>query len=165
MFAGLRPLVKARGKSTAALSRNHLISESASGMITITGGKWTTSRKMAEDVIGFAVKQKSMLQKECVTKGLMLAGHDKKPPVADVSGASGEELKKLIQHSVKEEMCMTPEDFLSRRTRQLLLDANVAIEKVQLVTRLMAKEMDKDEDWITEQINNFNSLAKNYLPN
>lgn len=165
MFAGLRPLVKARGKSTAALSRDHLISESASGMITITGGKWTTSRKMAEDVIGFAVKQKSMLQKECVTKGLMLAGHDKKPPVADVSGASGEELKKLIQHSVKEEMCMTPEDFLSRRTRQLLLDANVAIEKVQLVTRLMAKEMDKDEDWITEQINNFNSLAKNYLPN
>ena len=48
MFAGLRPLVKGKTKKTAALSRDHLITVSDSGLITITGGKWTTYRKMAK---------------------------------------------------------------------------------------------------------------------
>ena len=59
---------------------------------------------------------------------------------------------------------MTVEDALSRRTRALLLDAKAAIESAPVVAQLMAKEMGKDESWITEQINIFNSIAKNYLP-
>ena len=70
----------------------------------------------------------------------------------------------VIKRSVEEEMCMTVEDFLSRRTRQLLLDAKTAIDKAPLVAGLMAKEMSKDDNWIKEQITNFNTLAENYLP-
>ena len=57
IFAGLRPLVKGNTKKTAALSRDHLIAISDSGLITITGGKWTTYRKMAEDVINIAIEK------------------------------------------------------------------------------------------------------------
>jgi glycerol-3-phosphate dehydrogenase len=59
---------------------------------------------------------------------------------------------------------MTVEDFLSRRTRQLLLDAHEAIQAAPLVAKLMAEEMDKDENWIKEQINIFNAVANNYAP-
>ena len=59
-------------------------------------------------------------------------------------------------------MCMTVEDFLSRRTRQLLLDAKAAITIAPLIATLMAEEMNKDEFWIKEQINNFNLIAKSY---
>ena len=51
VFAGLRPLIKHPAKSTAALSREHSITLSKSGLITIAGGKWTTYRKMAQDVL------------------------------------------------------------------------------------------------------------------
>jgi glycerol-3-phosphate dehydrogenase len=164
MFAGLRPLVKTKSKKTAALSRDHLITVAGSGMITITGGKWTTCRKMAEDVIDIAIKENKLAQKDCLTKELLLIGHDKPISPADITGLNNDELKELIQKSVQEEMCMTVEDFLSRRTRQLLLDAKTAVEETPAIAGLMAEEMGKDEDWVKEQINNFKSLAANYLP-
>ena len=61
-------------------------------------------------------------------------------------------------------MCMTVEDFLSRRTRQLLLNAHEAIKAAPLVAKMMAEEMNKDENWIKEQINTFNAVAVNYRP-
>ena len=52
VFAGLRPLVRpSDARSTAAISRDHHLSISRAGLITITGGKWTTYRKMGEDTI------------------------------------------------------------------------------------------------------------------
>jgi len=51
VFAGLRPLVNRRSARTASLSRDHVIEISKSGLITITGGKWTTYRHMAEEAI------------------------------------------------------------------------------------------------------------------
>jgi glycerol-3-phosphate dehydrogenase len=164
MFAGLRPLVKTKSKKTAALSRDHLITVASSGMITITGGKWTTCRKMAEDVIGIAIEKNNLTEKLCVTEKLIHIGHDMPMPPADISMSSDEQLKNLVTECVQQEMCMTTEDFLSRRTRQLLLDASIAIEKAPFVSEVMAEEMGKDEDWAKEQINNFKSLAANYLP-
>src|SRR4029077_6112238 len=73
-------------------------------------------------------------------------------------------LKAEIIWTVRNEMCMKVEDFLSRRTRALLLDAKAAIESAPLVAELMAKETNKSEDWIKNEIDNFNSIAKNYLP-
>ena len=61
-------------------------------------------------------------------------------------------------------MCMTVEDFLSRRTRQLLLEAKVAIENAPIVARILAIELNKDETWINQQINDFTKLANNYIP-
>ena len=100
-----------------------------------------------------------------VTKELKLNGHDKPVTPAEIISLNTEELKAAIKRSVKEEMCMTVEDFLSRRTRQILLDANEAIKAAPLVASLMAEEMNKDEFWIKEQINNFNVIANNYTPN
>jgi len=164
MFAGLRPLVKAKGKKTAALSRDHLISIGESGLITITGGKWTTYRKMGEDVVDIAIKNYTLPGKPCITKELKLNGHDKPVTEVEISSLNDDELKAIIKRSVEEEMCMTVEDFLSRRTRQLLLDAKVAINKAPAVAAIMAKEMSKDGSWIQEQINNFSSVAGNYSP-
>lgn len=163
MFAGLRPLVKDKGKKTAAISRDHLITVGESGLITITGGKWTTYRKMAEDVVDIAMKNFALADKPCVTKELKLYGHDKPVGSAEIISLHNDELKAVVKKSVQEEMCMTVEDFLSRRTRQLLLNANEAIKAAPLVAELMAEEMNKDEFWIKEQINEFTLLANQYL--
>ena len=119
---------------------------------------------MAEDVIDIAAETYDLNSNPCVTKELKLNGHDKTVMPAAITSLSAETLKAAIKNSVEEEMCMTVEDFLSRRTRQLLLNANEAIKAAPLIARLMAEEMNKDEFWIKEQINNFNAIAKNYIP-
>ena len=164
MFAGLRPLIKGTAKKTASLSRDHLVTIAESGLITISGGKWTTYRKMAEDVINMAIQKNVLPQKKCITEDLLLYGHNETVLPAGISLLSQEELKIIIKKSVEEEMCMTVEDFLSRRTRQLLLDANEAIKAAPLIANLMGNEMNKDETWIKQQIDAFNTIANNYLP-
>ena len=188
VFAGLRPLVKAHSKTTAALSRDHLITVSDSELITITGGKWTTYRKMAEDVLEIAIPKAGLADKECRTKDLHIHGYKKG---ADFNkplyyyGADEEGIHSIVESdktlagqihpmlpyikaeilwAVRNEMCMKVEDFLSRRTRALLLDAKATIESASLVAELMAKETNKDEDWIKNEIDSFDSIAKNYLP-
>lgn len=161
MFAGLRPLVKGKSKVTASLSRDHLITISESDMITVTGGKWTTYRKMAEDTVNL-VAEKLQSQITCVTHELKIA--ELRPIPASLEGLSDEAIVRLVKQSADHEMCMTVEDFLSRRTRQLLLDARVAIEKAPLVAQTLAAVLHKEESWITEQINNFKQIATHYLP-
>lgn len=164
MFAGLRPLVKAKGKRTAAISREHFINIADSGLITITGGKWTTYRKMSEDVVDLAIKEFKISSDPCITKDLKLVGHDKTMPSVEISNLDNEAIAVVIKRAIQEEWCMTVEDLLSRRTRQLLLDAKTAINKAPLVASLMAKEMNKDDNWINQQINNFKAISINYLP-
>ena len=120
--------------------------------------------EMAEDVIDITIKNFEMPDKPCITKELKLSRHDMPVAPVEITSLTNEELKTLIKKCITEEMCMTVEDFLSRRTRQLLLNANEAVKAAPLVTKLMAEEMSKDEFWITEQINNFNAIAKNYTP-
>ena len=90
MFAGLRPLVKGKTKKTAALSRDHLIDIGNSGLITITGGKWTTYRKMAEDVVDIAIKQSALPQSSCVTNDLKLYGHDRPVGPAEITSLNND---------------------------------------------------------------------------
>ena len=73
-------------------------------------------------------------------------------------------IKAEILWAVRNEMCMKVEDFLSRRTRALLLDAKAAIESASLVAEIMARETNRNEAWIKNEIDSFNSIAKNYLP-
>jgi glycerol-3-phosphate dehydrogenase len=158
MFAGLRPLVKGKTKKTAALSRDHLITVGDSGLITITGGKWTTYRKMAEDVINIATEKNNLPPYPCITKELKLYGHNME--LYSPTSTATED----IQKAVAEEMCMTVEDYLSRRTRHLLLDAKTAAEAAPMVAKTMAAAMNKDDDWIKQQVSDFNAIAKNYIP-
>ncbi|MBK6828457.1 MAG: glycerol-3-phosphate dehydrogenase/oxidase [Chitinophagaceae bacterium] len=164
MFAGLRPLIKGKHKKTAALSRDHAISISDSGMITINGGKWTTYRKMAEETVDLAVQSFKLTAGNCITKTLLLNGHDQPPPLVQIDQLTESQLQELVRHAVKNEMCMTLEDFLSRRTRQLLLDARIAITKAPAIARMMAVVLEKEENWIKEQINIFKITASSYLP-
>jgi len=188
IFAGLRPLVKSSSKITSAISRDHHISISDSELISITGGKWTTYRKMAEDVMEIAVHKAGISEKECVTKNLHIHGYREnnnyKAPLY-YYGTDEDSVKALIHQdtslgelihpslpyikaeiiwAVRNEMCMTVEDALARRTRALLLDAKAAMESSLSVAQMMAKEMNKDEDWIKDQINIFSLVASNYLP-
>ena len=189
VFAGLRPLVKSNTKLTSAISRDHHISISDSELISITGGKWTTYRKMAEDVMEIAIHKAGMSEKECVTKNLHIHGYKESNDYTKrlyYYGTDEDAIKELIKKdnslselihpsltyikaeiiwAVQYEMCMTVEDALSRRTRALLLDAKAAMESATLVAGLMAKETGKDNDWIKNQLADFNLIAKNYLPN
>ncbi len=76
VFAGIRPLVKAGGgNNTAALARDHVIHVSQAGLITICGGKWTTYRRMAQDVINKAIVLGNLREEPCRTESLRLHGY------------------------------------------------------------------------------------------
>jgi glycerol-3-phosphate dehydrogenase len=168
MFAGLRPLVRKRGtKSTSLLSRDHTIVVSKAGLITITGGKWTTYRKMAEDAIDNAAFVGKLPKRNCITKTLAI-GYSRDDDVGDETNYVHESLhftQKDIERFVQKEMAVTIEDVLARRTRLLFLDARAAINAAKPVAKIMASVMKKDEQWITEQVESFTELAQQYCIN
>ncbi|ULQ55004.1 glycerol-3-phosphate dehydrogenase/oxidase [Flavihumibacter rivuli] len=188
VFSGLRPLVKGSAASTAALSRDHYIEVSQSGLVSITGGKWTTYRKMAEDVLRVCISQLGLNEKPCITENLAI--HGAQPTdrfdtndyyygtdaalIRDLEATAPASAYPIhpnlpytvsqIVWAVRNEMCMTVDDALSRRTRALLLDARAAMEAAPLVAAIMAREMGKDEQWQTQQVDAFSSIARHYLP-
>jgi glycerol-3-phosphate dehydrogenase len=188
IFSGLRPLVRGNAASTAALSRDHYIEVSESGLISITGGKWTTYRKMAEDVLKIAIQQNKIPDRECITENLLIHGamaisdytdpgyyygtdlenirkiENNEPLLAEKIHPALPYTKAMIIWAVREEMCMTVEDALSRRTRALLLDARAAIEAAPLIAKLLATENGHTQQWEQDQISFFLELAANYLP-
>lgn len=187
VFAGLRPLVRAADKDNSAeISREHSIIISKSGLISVAGGKWTTFRKMAEDVTEKAIFVGGLPEKECVTSDLKIHGYTNEFSDYDYFGMYGsdaEDVKLLCNEenlydllhpdlpfhkgeviwAVRNEMARSVEDFLARRTRSLLLDAKASAEMAQIVAELMMKELGKDKKWMKEQVNDYNNLTKNYL--
>jgi glycerol-3-phosphate dehydrogenase len=164
MFAGLRPLVRTKGvTNTSMLSRDHVIIVSHSNLITITGGKWTTYRRMAEDAVNNAIFVAKFSYKGCVTKHLQIESSEFDNINYDDTIEniySTENIKKFIAN----EMAITIEDILARRTRLLFLDAKAAVQAAPLVAQRMATILNKDEQWAQTEIDNFTELAKNYLP-
>lgn len=167
VFTGLRPLVKMKNiQSTADLVRDHSIVVSASGLVTITGGKWTTYRKMARDVINTAIRAGNLPFRRCKTRSIKLLLGRK------VAGKKAPELLHSnypftiddVIYAIHHEMACTLEDILARRIRLLFLDVKAAIEVSPLVCRLLQKELDHDEMWYQSQLESFKSLAKQYLP-
>jgi glycerol-3-phosphate dehydrogenase len=164
MFAGLRPLVRTKGvTNTSLLSRDHIIIVSLSNLITITGGKWTTYRRMAEDAVNNAIFVAKFPYKDCQTKNLPIdssefddINYDEE--IENIYSAGN--IKKLVEN----EMAVSVEDVLARRTRLLFLDARRAITAAPLVAQHMAVVLNKDEEWIRSETDNFIMLAKNYLP-
>lgn len=164
VFVGIRPLVKADGsKNTASLSRDHTIEIDNSGMLTITGGKWTTYRRMAEDAINQAAILAKLPEKDCLTKDLK---------IYQTPENRGEKLHPDFDYTVEDvvcavrtEMARTIEDVLGRRTRVLFLNAKIALELAPQVAEIMSKELHKNETWKAEQIQTFHETVKNYLVN
>ncbi len=188
VFAGLRPLVKmGDSKNTASLSRDHTLLVNPSGLVTITGGKWTTYRKMAQDVVDQASIIAGLTPGQCRTEHLRIHGWLKNLDKSDPLYCYGSDqlaVKKLIRENpelgkplherlsylkaevvwaVRNEMAMTVEDVLSRRTRALLLDAKASVDMAPEVARLMAEEAGYDENWQKDQIEKYKNLARSYI--
>jgi len=188
VFAGLRPLVKSGDASnTAALSRDHTIIVGESGLITITGGKWTTYRRMAEDVIDQAEMVAGVENKRCHTEDLQIHGWTR-ATIAEANlrayGSDAARIAQLIRETpalgnplharldtqeaeivwhARQEMARTVEDVLARRTRALLLDARASIEAAPRVARLLAAELGRDHAWVEGQIEAYRALARGYV--
>jgi glycerol-3-phosphate dehydrogenase len=151
VFTGIRPLVKASAvSSTAALSREHTIEISSSGLLTIAGGKWTTYRRMAEDAVEHAIVLGQLEERPCVTRELRIRA----PEEHDDSGA----------WFARHEMARTVEDVLARRTRLLFLDARAALAKAPQVARELAGELGRDEAWQQSQLKMFAETAAHFIP-
>jgi glycerol-3-phosphate dehydrogenase len=183
VFVGQRPLVKADDtSSTAALSREHTIRVSNAGLITITGGKWTTYRQMGEDVVDEALQLGHFSPCPSVTETLKLHGWTQSPLAAplDVYGSDADRLQQLpgadrllhprlpyseaeVLWAVRYEMARTIEDVLSRRTRSLLLDATASLEAAPKVAAILAQELDRSEDWQQQQLETYRALVSGYL--
>ena len=173
IFVGIRPLVKsANTQNTSKLSRDHTIEIDESNLLTITGGKWTTYRRMAEDAVNQAIKLNGLAEKKCVTENLKIYDNDRKeiekliaenPSLAEKLHEDLPYRKSEIVFAARNEMARTVEDVLARRTRTLFLNAKIAIEIAPRIAEIMAEELEKNEVWISEQIHNFNQIAENYI--
>jgi glycerol-3-phosphate dehydrogenase len=149
-FAGLRPLVRsAETRSTALVPRDHTIVVSQSGTVTVTGGKWTTYRHMAEETVDRAEQVGGFGHRSCKTLDLQLQCN----PEPNAAGA------------VREEMARTLEDYFARRTRQLILDARATLESAPKIAAAMAQELGKDQMWQNTQLTDYRELVRNYAVN
>jgi glycerol-3-phosphate dehydrogenase len=190
VFAGLRPLVRpADSKNTAAISRDHYLTISDSGLVIITGGKWTTYRRMGEDTIDKALFIAGLEEKPSITKSLRIHGWlknvDKNDPLY-FYGSEKVAITKLIEEQptlgeklcdelpnikaeivwhVQNEMARTVEDVLARRIRALLLDAKASIKMAPAVAKILAEELGKTPEWEKQQVDEYTKLANEYLLN
>ena len=188
-FAGLRPLAGGKsGLTTSKLSREYLLSVSVSGLVTITGGKWTTYRSMAVAAVDAAAARGGLDSRPSVTRSLRLHGWE--PPSSpegslDRYGSDRGLLEQLtgehpswserlhpslpytageIVWGVRYEWARNLEDVLARRTRALFLDAGASREIAPGVAALMAAELGLDQAWQSRQLESFNAVAAQYLP-
>lgn len=190
IFAGLRPLAAKKSRkpdNTREISRSHKIIVSSSGLMTMIGGKWTTFRKMAEDIISKAERVNRWHRTHTKTRRLKIRGYQDSIDLNDplyVYGSDKIELMSLVKENpgmgeyiskslqvikaqvvwaVREEMAMTVEDVLSRRTRCQLLDARESLRMAPGVAYIMAMEMGKDSHWIKEQVLAYNEVTRKYF--
>ncbi len=174
VFTGIRPLVKAGGASnTAALSRDHTIQISSSGLLTIAGGKWTTYRGMAEDTVDHAIALARLDERPCVTRDLRIHGSDahaldalihERPELAVRLHAALPITGAQVVWAAREEMARTVEDVLARRTRALFLNAAAALAMAPEVARLLAREFGRDARWEEGQLAAFREIAAHFAP-
>lgn len=186
MWVGLRPLVKPQGDDgddTKGLSREHTVLVSRSGLVTVTGGKWTTYRAMAEDVL-IKCMEKRLLEpaRPGVTANLRLLGGEPAPrdavPLSEPQGlhsygseagavlalpGAGKDLggglsEAMVRFAARAEYARTAEDMLARRWRLLFLDARLAQALAPAVGAILREETGADP-----QVQQFQQLARSYL--
>lgn len=185
-WVGLRPLVKAPEageEDTKALSREHTVLISRGGLVTVTGGKWTTYRAMAEDVLHKCMTENLLPHRSGgVTRHQMLVGADKTIPtqaplgnpgalqpygseaaaVLALPGAQrqlgGGLTEAMVRFAARHEYARTVEDVLARRVRLLFLDARLAGSLAPQVGAILAQETGRDPE-----IAAFEALAAKYL--
>ena len=187
-FAGIRPLVKAgNGTNTAALSRDHTIHIDQCGLLTITGGKWTTYRNMAEDCVNQAAVLARVAERPCITETLNVHGFHRQAEKfghLSVYGSDALAIQDLMRAdarlagplhealpyvgaevvwAVRCEMARTVEDALARRTRALFLNARAAMAMAPRVAEIMAAELGAGVGWAAAQVEAFRAIAADFV--
>jgi glycerol-3-phosphate dehydrogenase len=189
MWSGLRPLVRKGNAATAKLSRDHEVTVSPSGLVSVIGGKWTTYRKMGEDTINRAANIAGLAGAPSRTVHLKLHGWQEQASagssesdrvygsditgltaLSDVDPALNEHLhpelpyrRREIVWAAREEQARTTEDVLARRTRALFLNAEAAISVAEDVSRVLAKELQRDENFRVHDLQKFREVAEGYV--
>jgi glycerol-3-phosphate dehydrogenase len=189
VWSGLRPLVRKGGVKTSKLSRDHTILVAPSGLLTVTGGKWTTYRRMGQDTIDRAAQVAALPKRPSNTLELKLHGWTPQSGDANSTWESvyGSDLPALralsgqnpcldaplhprlpfklreVVWAARYEMARSVEDVLARRTRALFLDARAAIEAAPAVADLLARELNRCEAWKDKELSKFLATAKGYL--
>lgn len=165
VFTGIRPLVKGDPSArTASLSRDHLIRVAESGLVTITGGKWTTVRKMSEDCVDRAIASAGLSSMRSQTADLKLCSPPEHDQALESLHGSFRLTQQEVEYAVEHEMARGVEDVLARRSRMLFLNAGAAIEVAPRVAQLLAQQLGRDQAWIDNQVDSFRELAETYLP-
>jgi len=189
VYVGLRPLAKIGDrKKTAVMPRDHVIKVMPSGLVHVTGGKWTTYRNMAKLAIDKAIQISGLEFGPCRTRKLKIHGWTKNCKTDHMSlyGADAVTIKQMIAQDeslsekihasypymkgeikwvIENEMAETIEDVLARRIRLLFLDAKAAMESAPVVAEMFALLKGKDRQWQKQQIEMFCKLAEGYLIN
>jgi glycerol-3-phosphate dehydrogenase len=188
IFAGLRPLAANPDNpaSTKEVSRRHKITISSSGLLSIVGGKWTTYRRMAEETINKAIKAGFIDRRKCVTSNLRLTTIENidSSDRLHIYGEGSSEIKQMIIENpesgekvddrlpftraeiiwiCRNEMPLTIEDILARRTRALFLNARASSDMAAEIAEIMAGELGFEKEWKEEQIASYRQLVKNYI--
>jgi glycerol-3-phosphate dehydrogenase len=137
-FAGLRPLVKARaGMATSQLSREHLIQRAPSGLITVAGGKWTTYRRMGEDVVDAVLRATGLPWRGSITAELPLEPLDYGPDASPRLHPDFSWTEQDVSNACRYELARNVEDVLLRRTRLGMVDEAAARAVAPRVAALM----------------------------
>jgi glycerol-3-phosphate dehydrogenase len=183
IWVGLRPLVKPADEdsdNTKGLSREHTVLVSKSGLVTVTGGKWTTYRAMAEDVLdkcfevgllpsrpgGVTIALKllgaqTIKQSISDAPGIHLYGSEASAVLA-LPGADrelgGGLTEAMVRFAARLEYARTVEDVLARRSRLLFLDAALAKSLAASVAALL-----EQENGVDPALNEFTALCDQYL--
>jgi len=186
-WVGLRPLVRPPNEDpgdTKALSREHAVLVERSGLVTVTGGKWTTYRAMAEDVLQHAMKTGLLPRRSGgVTAHLPLAGAPQSgtrplsgPPGLHLYGSDADFVRALpgadreiapalteamVRFAVRHEYARSVEDVLARRSRLLFLDAEGAAAAAPRVAEILSEELGGGFD-AAASLGAFRSLAEHY---
>lgn len=187
VWSGLRPLVRKGGGATSKLSRDHTILVRPSGLVTVTGGKWTTYRRMGEDAINRAAEVAGLRKEPSRTSSIRLHGWMREATGDEsdrVYGSDLPEIERLLREdpalkdrlhprlpyrmreivwAARHESARTVEDVLARRTRALFLDARAAIEAAPGVADVLARELGRSDAWKARDLEAFYKVARGYV--
>ncbi|MDQ3177377.1 MAG: glycerol-3-phosphate dehydrogenase/oxidase [Actinomycetota bacterium] len=190
-WAGLRPLVAAAdSERTADLSRRHVVTTSADGVVRVTGGKLTTYREMADDTVDVVMKRLGRKGRSR-TKSMRLVGATKLPAegVADEGhghllaryGARAKDVERLVDddpslgrplvdglpylraeavYAVRHEMATSLVDVVTRRTRAHLVDREATRRAARDIAELLAPVAGWDESAVTRQVDAYEALCE-----
>ncbi|HEY4441414.1 MAG TPA: FAD-dependent oxidoreductase, partial [Candidatus Elarobacter sp.] len=168
-FAGIRPLVNRRATTTSRQSREHVVTVSPAGLVTVTGGKWTTYRRMAADAVDAAARSGDFPHVPSRTASLRLHGaiddasslpdhlraygsdaaavtalHRDDPTLAEPLSPALPYTGAEVVYAVRHEMARTVDDVVARRTRARFLDERAARSSVPRITALIARELGRE---------------------